>query len=284
MTQRVLVPYDSSEQADYALAHAVGAFTDAKIVLFHVIEPFADHTSAAGYDGARYKQRLETTEQMLESVADEYDADIETVAQYGRPVHWIVRYIEQNSIDHVVIGSHGRDGAKRLLLGSVAETVARRSPVPVTVVRKPPDGAELPETILVPFDASACARKALVYALEQFEDSEVTALYAAYPPVDGTREMDTVFNVLEDWDEVRADHVSSVLDVATEIADEHNRTIETLNVDGEPANAIIEQADDTGVNQIIMGSTGRDGLSRLLLGSVAEVIIRRAPVTVTVVK
>jgi nucleotide-binding universal stress UspA family protein len=47
----------------------------------------------------------------------------------------IVTYADENDVDHVVLGSHGRKGLTRVLLGSVAEAVVRRSPVPVTVVR-----------------------------------------------------------------------------------------------------------------------------------------------------
>ena len=285
MTRRVLIPYDSSEQADYALAHALEQFDDAEFVLLHIIEPFADHTEAGGYEAVRYRQVLESAEEMLDDVATEHDeADIETVAQYGRPVHWILRYIEQNSIDHVVMGSHGRDGARRLLLGSVAETVARRSPVPVTVVRKLPDGSQTPDGVLVPFDASASARRALEYALESFDECDVTVLYVAYPTDTGQRDTDAVFEVLETWDEQRADHVSSILELAEEIADEYDRTVETKNADGEPAPTIVEYADENDTDHVVMGSTGRDGLTRLLLGSVAETVMRRSPVSVTVVK
>jgi len=53
----------------------------------------------------------------------------------GRPARAIEECAEEAAVDHVVIGSHGRDGIARILLGSVAETVVRRSPVPVTAVR-----------------------------------------------------------------------------------------------------------------------------------------------------
>jgi len=279
---RVLVPYDSSEQAEYAIEYAVASFEDATFVLLHVIEPFADHTGAAGYDGVQYRQQLENAEQMLENVAERYDAEIETVAQYGRPVHWIPRYVEEEGIDHVVMGSHGRDGAARLVLGSVAEAVARRSPVPVTVVRSSPERDDGPGQILVPFEGSEPAREALSFALEAFDESEITALYVAYPAGDSTHEVDTVFEILEDWDEERADHVSSILSVAEELAADRGRTVQTANVDGKPTTAIVEYAED--VDHVVIGSHGRDGLERLLLGSVAETVLRRAPVSVTVVK
>ena len=285
MSKRVLVAYDTSEQAEYALTHALNSFEDADIVLFHVVEPFADHTSAAGYDGPRYREQLESSERMLADVQDSYDDErIETVAEYGRPTHMILRHIEHNSIDHVVIGSHGRDGAARLLLGSVAETVARRSPIPVTVVRKPPEGFESPGHVLVPFEASTSARRALEYALDQFGQADVTALYVAYPAAEGARDRDTVFDVLEDWDARRAEHIGSILDEAKALATEHDRSIQTKNVDGQPPEAIVDFTEENDVDHVVIGSTGRDGLARLLLGSVAETVIRRSPVSVTVVK
>ncbi|MFB6177175.1 MAG: universal stress protein, partial [Halobaculum sp.] len=60
---------------------------------------------------------------------------VETDTAVGRPASAIVEYAETNEVDHLVLGSHGRTGVSRLLLGSNAEKVVRRSPVPVTVVR-----------------------------------------------------------------------------------------------------------------------------------------------------
>ena len=72
-------------------------------------------------------------------LAEEYGANVRTttIVEWGpnRPADAILTYIDDNDVDHVIMGSHGRSGVSRLLLGSVAETVARRSPAPVTVVR-----------------------------------------------------------------------------------------------------------------------------------------------------
>ncbi|MFP4187941.1 MAG: universal stress protein [Halobacteriales archaeon] len=67
--------------------------------------------------------------------ADERGFENEKAHVLGDPAREIVAYAEENNVDRVVMGSHGRDGATRVLLGSVAETVVRRSPTPVTVVR-----------------------------------------------------------------------------------------------------------------------------------------------------
>src|SRR6056297_1183081 len=138
MSSRILVPIDGSVESRCALTRATAQFPEAHIVLLHVIEPFADHSKAAGHQGQRTKQVFEERQQLLDEMverADEYTGTFSTELIYGRPVHVIPRFVETHGIDEVVIGSRGRDGTARLLLGSVAETVVRRVPVPVTVVR-----------------------------------------------------------------------------------------------------------------------------------------------------
>ncbi|PSQ23605.1 universal stress protein UspA, partial [Halobacteriales archaeon QS_9_67_17] len=60
---------------------------------------------------------------------------LETATEMGQPARTIVDYADDNDIDEIVIGSHGRQGISRVLLGSVAENVVRRADMPVTVVR-----------------------------------------------------------------------------------------------------------------------------------------------------
>ncbi len=60
---------------------------------------------------------------------------IETEVETGKPARKIFEFVSENDVDQIVMGSHGRSGVSRLLLGSVAESVIRRSPVPVIVVR-----------------------------------------------------------------------------------------------------------------------------------------------------
>jgi nucleotide-binding universal stress UspA family protein len=135
----VLVPIDGSQQAEDALDHAVSEHPDAEIVLLHVIDPIDSGYDAEsvmpGYSAEWYSSREETAKTLFETAHERTGRAFETDIEVGRPARVIVEYIQRNDIDHVVIGSHGRSGVARVLLGSVAETVVRRSPVPVTVVR-----------------------------------------------------------------------------------------------------------------------------------------------------
>ncbi len=142
MAMRVLIPFDGSEQADNALDYAIERFGDAELILMSVINPaesvyLSDDEAMAPFPENWYETARDQTQMMLERAVEARDdaLTIETDIEVGRPTRAIVEYIEEHDIDHVVMGSHGRSGVSRILLGSVAESVIRRSPVPVTVVR-----------------------------------------------------------------------------------------------------------------------------------------------------
>ncbi|APX96853.1 universal stress protein [Natronorubrum daqingense] len=144
MAQHVLVPVDDSNRSMQALEFACQEYPNATITALHVLDP-GDFYAATGIEGgamANYdeiQQHQETqAENLLEQAkaqASEYDVDIETDQVIGGISRSIVEYADEHDVDHVAVGSHGRTGASRILLGSVAEKVARRSPVPVTIVR-----------------------------------------------------------------------------------------------------------------------------------------------------
>lgn len=136
----VLVAYDGSEPAQKAVKHAVDELGDEEIILLRVIE-IAGGSLEAGIDLVREKLKQKRQEGPAE-LSDELttllnesavEFRVETVA--GKPAREIVEFAEDNDISQIVIGSHGRTGASRVLLGSVAQAVVRRAPTTVTVVR-----------------------------------------------------------------------------------------------------------------------------------------------------
>jgi nucleotide-binding universal stress UspA family protein len=144
MAAHVLIALDESAQATAALEHALDAFPSANLTALHVVDPGEIYTATGldpgqvdNYERIRANaERHATTllERAHERAAEE-GVDLDTEFRIGGATNALVAYAEDNDVDHIVIGSHGRSGASRLLLGSVAETVTRRSPVPVTIVR-----------------------------------------------------------------------------------------------------------------------------------------------------
>jgi len=142
MTKRLLVPVDGSDPADAALEFALEECPDADITALSVIDPtdvgYGSIEAAPSTLEHLQESAEERTEQVLEEAtarAAEHGVELTTETVIGMPSRAIVEWAENNDIDGIVIGSHGRQGVTRVLLGSVAETVVRRSPVPVTVVR-----------------------------------------------------------------------------------------------------------------------------------------------------
>lgn len=142
MVERILVPVDGSEQAEEACDLVFEEFPDATLVLLHVINPaeasYGAQASVPSFSEEWYEEEKGRAQKIFEDVeqrASERGVEVEHAVEVGKPSRVIVDFAEDHDIDHIVMGSHGREGVSRILLGSVAETVMRRSSVPVTVVR-----------------------------------------------------------------------------------------------------------------------------------------------------
>lgn len=133
--------------------------------------------------------------------------------------------------------------------------------------------------ILVPFDGSKPSTVALTHALEVHPGSEITTLYVAdangLGALDGDR---------SEIPEAEADRASEVFEEVRSRAEVYEATVSTDVRAGDPAQTIVEYAEEEEIDQIVMGSHSRSGLSRILLGSVAEEVVREAPVSVTVAR
>lgn len=142
MLSRILVPMDDSESAANALAYALENHPDAAVTVLHVVgvpsmlmgEPAglaleADLEAAAA-------GRAEPVFERAREVAADREREVETVVDVGHPARAVIDRADE--YDAVVLGSHGEHSegvTRQFLVGNVAETVFRRAPVPVTVVR-----------------------------------------------------------------------------------------------------------------------------------------------------
>jgi nucleotide-binding universal stress UspA family protein len=141
----------------------------------------------------------------------------------------------------------------------------------------------MPDNVLVAFDGSPLSERALSYALENFPDATITTIYVINP-VDSVIDVEAGgLPVAEDWYDNAQERATGIHTTATDLAAEHEIDLNTVTEVGRPARAILEYAEDHDVDQIVMGSHGRSGIDRTLLGSVAETVTRRARIPVTVI-
>ncbi len=138
---RILVPTDGSPEGKRAVAHAldVAVVHDADVHTLYVIDTasYAGMPMETAWEGVGDLLRNDAREaiEAVEDLAAGTPVEVESAVVDGSPSREIIEYAEGNDCDLIVMGTHGRGGIDRLLLGSVAEKVVRGAEVPVLTVR-----------------------------------------------------------------------------------------------------------------------------------------------------
>jgi nucleotide-binding universal stress UspA family protein len=190
---RILFPTDFSPCAQQAFAHATSwarRFGAELHVLHAVTPPWYGIYDPMGYaapsEEAHATVRRMAADRLNELAAHPLATGLRVVAALSEdypPAPGILQYAERHAADLIAIGTHGRRGAARLLLGSTAEEVVRHSACPVLTVRETRNGETavhaLPRRVLVPFDFSTPSRVALADAAEvaRRHDAHLRLLY-----------------------------------------------------------------------------------------------------------
>ena len=147
MYDHILVPTDGSNPATAAVEEGIelARQNDAAIHALYVVEPIPLGQFSAGPGPASSEWGDVVEEQRNEGDvatsdvvdrASEYDLEVVEAIEHGKPHVQIIEYANEHDIDAIVMGTHGRSGANRLVLGSVTENVVRKSEVPVLTVRE----------------------------------------------------------------------------------------------------------------------------------------------------
>jgi nucleotide-binding universal stress UspA family protein len=283
MFARILAATDFSAPSDAALAEArrLARSLGASLHVLHVVDNMFMRVVLA--DPRDYETVA------LRQLQDRVPADDRAtlvVERSDEPADEIASYARVHDIELIVMGTHGRGRMAHLLLGSVAEKVARTAPCPVLTMREAAPAAGEGLRILVPTDFSACSDAALgcakrlaarvgglVRVLHVMEHSAVAAglgsEFVPEPP-----EM-----VAERITKAKAELARRM------IIDSRSRVVIAGDVVHGPIGTTIESyARDNRFDLIVMGTHGRKGLAHLLMGSVAESVIRTAPCPVLTVK
>lgn len=296
--RRILCPTDLSEIAPRAFEHALALarFHQAEVELAYVSEPLlpgpvapATYPPWAILDPA-VRGRLGAALEGLAAPAAGTGVRVETSVREGRVVHEILERARGWPADVIVMGTHGRGGFERWVLGSVTEKVLRKSPCPVLTVPPPagelhPEGSVLFRRILCPLDFSAPSVAALGYALRLAEQSasEITIVHVLEWLVEeepGARIAG--FDVPEFRRYLEKDARERLRQLVPAEARDWCRTREEV-VGGRPWREILRLAEEREVELVVMGVRGRNPVDIALFGSTTHHVIRGARCPVLVV-
>jgi len=294
MIGHILVATDLSPHADVAQSRAVAlaAREGARLTLLHVsvaatsVPAMAEVESAAALELAAVAADLEreVAAQLAERATWARAAGVEpaTETRHGHPDEVIVQVADELGVDLLVIGTHGRTGLTRFLLGSVAEHIVRRAGCDVLVARGPAaDGVF--HKALVATDFSPSSAQSLEAALV-LSDGPIDLVHAWQYPV-GTWGMHVLADRTPAMQTLREALVTGAEQKGAELVRtyaDRGRPMHFHIEQGPSANVVTELADKGRYDLIALGTHGYRGFRRFLLGSVAEAVMRHAPCSVLV--
>lgn len=276
MFSKILLPIantplsERAAQLGIALAQRIGAQT----VVVHATDRPSSAEALDLLERFRPSTTAENANRALEPL----------LAHSSDPIRAIIDAAQAHACDLIVMGTHAREGLPRLLLGSVAEQVLRQSPLPVMLLR---DAAQAPfegnfQRLLIPVDGGVAGQVALETGIELARrlGAALILLHVVPEPMLLTGDFIGVGYVMPDW---QGQHstlkregealLASALARCGALKAE-TRLVPSLRRD--VGTVILEVSKAEGVDLVIMGTHGRQGLERLLLGSVAEQVAHHA--------
>jgi nucleotide-binding universal stress UspA family protein len=304
MYHSILVPLDGSAFAEQVLpvAFEIARKSSASVTLLRVHVPLAP-AFAEGLPPFDYNIERGARDQALAYVQDvaRHFADpkvpVSALVLEGPVTATICEHVRSSDVDLVVLSTHGRGPLARFWLGSVADELIRKLPIPVLAVHpreepaKPAKAAAF-QQVLVPLDGSPLAEQAIeaALALGVPGQAEYTLVRFITPTILGGTSFsdmggmlvdDTLVRKLEEGHAEARREAETYLQRIAERLRERDVAVQTRVLDSEqPALAILAQARAVKADVIAIASHGRGGLNRLLLGSVADKVLRGASVPV----
>jgi nucleotide-binding universal stress UspA family protein len=298
MVRSILVPLDGSAVSERALPLAVSLARrlNAAIQLVHVHAPLwgaspdSDPLDKAAHE--RERAYLDTT---VNRLAAEAGVPLSCALLEGPTAETISRHVTQNEIDLVVLVSRSRCPLTRFWLGSVADALIRQISTPVLLV--PPESTSLdfsddawPGHVLIPLDGSELSEQIVgpAIAVGEAANAQFTVLRViqpmlpGYPPISGQCS-GTALQQLQVLHSAEQSDAYACLNRIAERLHRRSLPVQSLVASHDSASiAILERASGLEVDLIAVATQGRGGLQRMLLGSVADKVIRGATTPVLV--
>lgn len=287
MLNQILFPTDGSDGAAVTFDHVLdlAAYHEATVTILNVVDTTRD--SVLQIQEETVEALKQEGKQIVQETADQaQERGVDTVTEViqGEPYRELIDYAETRGMDLVVMPTHGRRGLERFLLGSTTERVVRRADVPVLTIRPDDDVTTTHpyEKVLVPTDGSDCANQALAIGVD-VADAEGGTLHLlsviAVPALGADTRPDLQMEMLEE-------SAHELLDEAAAFATNADVEGTSTEVEYGPSihKAILTYIEEHDIDLVVVGTHGRTGFDRYLLGSVTDYLIRTSPIPVLTVR
>ncbi|KAB1185174.1 MULTISPECIES: universal stress protein [Haloferax] len=282
MYERILFPVDETTESSAILHHAseISHWADGEILLLYVADTDRNSVTLIDNEVVDALERkghsvVEEAGEILDTLGVEYGTDV----VQGNPAPTIAEYADTYDYDLIAMPTHARHGLSRRLMGSVTEKVVQLSNRPVLTARMvSSDELTFPyEDILVPTDGSPSANRAAIHGIELA--ATVGATLHILSVVDDSSLGPDVRSMLSGTKFEQG--ATEAIDAIAAEADELGVSNVVKHVEhGKPSEQILSCIETEGIDAVVMGTTGRSGIDRILLGSVAAATVRDAPVPV----
>jgi nucleotide-binding universal stress UspA family protein len=303
---KILLAIDGSKFSDAATNAVIVQAKSLKseVHVLHVIDVLSNQlpemmTYYPGIEHARDAQR-KPAEAIVTRAAELLCSEglrVTTAVELGNPKSKIIDAAAEWRADLIVLGSHGRTGLDRFMMGSVPDAVLRHAHCSVELVRIPSGSkhsryvdasVESKVTrILFPTDDSKCSESALQLLIEQARprETDVRVLCVVEPPpLLVAREMGGYDPALESVWDFKTKQAQNLVAKTAEILCAQGVDVSTAVEQGDVKSKVLDAAEDWHADLIVLGSHGRSGRERFLMGSVSDAVARHARCSVEVVR
>jgi nucleotide-binding universal stress UspA family protein len=217
-------------------------------------------------------------------------------ALWGPTAKSILKTAEWFEPDLLVVGSHGRSAAARLVLGSVSLSLLHHANFPVRIVREKTPAPSGPIRILIATDGSPSALAAVDEVARRAwpagAQARVVSVFATLvpeptmiPALEGrTFATEPAFKVILEADEHERRRLGTIVEAAAKILEHAGLAVDAKVLDGDPRTDILREARNWSADTIFIGARGVGTLDRLLLGSVSTAVVTHADCTVEVIR
>ncbi|MFA6001430.1 MAG: universal stress protein [Thermoleophilia bacterium] len=283
--KNIILGFDDSKYSRAALVETLSwaKAHDSKVTIVHAVFFDSEEFSISpGQLEDRLCQGKAACKKVVDDYSPEFGVDIEYLVIQGEPREVITRVAREREADLIAMGTYGRKGLRRMIMGSVTSGVILYSPCDVLVVKKPCEECSGHyRSVLVPYDGSNPSKRAIerIVNITNSDEPSMTMLYVIprYEEMVGFFKTDAIERSIQE-------EATRIVLEGEQIAAGNGLNANTMIEEGRAADKIVESARELGSDLIVIGSHGWHGMDKSILGSTAERVIAHSPIPILIVR